>query len=268
MDGAITVDSALIAIGAFAAIVLLLAGARIASKDRFTIESKEIVAAVVAVGLGLFVFGEVSEIAFGDIRLVRAVKEAAATPVGARVGEGKTEQFSAATLEFDEVVPEAKRAPDQIPRLIETKASALSFQVGSDDDVAWVVARYVNELTKAPYLRYIVFNDSNGLMVAMADARAIAERFQAGDPALTPDALTRWIEDADRERLRGLPGYIDAADALPGTLSTRDALAAFLERDSADLPVIDETGRFIGVAHRAQLMGTILMALTDSSAEE
>ena len=125
MDGAITVDSALIAIGAFAAIVLLLAGARIASKDRFTIESKEIVAAVVAVGLGLFVFGEVSEIAFGDIRLVRAIKEAAATPVGARVGEGKTEQISAATLEFDEVVPETKGAPDRIPRLIETKASAL-----------------------------------------------------------------------------------------------------------------------------------------------
>ena len=84
-------EPSLIAIVAFAAIVVLLAGARIASKGRFTIESKEIVAAVVAVGLGLFVFGEVSEIAFGDIRLVRSVKAAAATLVGARVGEGQTE---------------------------------------------------------------------------------------------------------------------------------------------------------------------------------
>jgi hypothetical protein len=262
------VDSSLITIVAFAAIVLLLAGARIASKGRFTIESKEIVAAVVAVGLGLFVFGEVSEIAFGDIRLVRAVKEAAATPVGARVGEGQTEQISAASLEFEEVVTEAKGAPDRIPILIETKASALSFRVGSDYYVAWVVAQYVDELTKAPYLRYIVFNDSRGLMVGMADARAIAERFETGDPMLTPDDLTRWIEDDDRERLRGLPGYIDAADALLGTLSTRDALAAILERNTADLPVVDQAGRFVGVAHRAQLMGTILMALTDSDAED
>ena len=155
-------------------------------------------------------------------------------------------------------MPEEKGAPDRIPILIETKASALSFQIGSDYYVAWVVAQYVGELTKAPYLRYIVFNDSSGLMVGMANARAIAERCETGDPMLTPDDLTRWIEDDDRERLRGLPGYIDAVDVL----------AVILERDTADLPVVDQAGRFIGVAHRAQLMGTIRMSLTGSDAED
>ena len=45
----------------------------------------DIVAAISVVGLGLFVLGEVTEIAFGDIKLVRRVEEAENTNVKDRI---------------------------------------------------------------------------------------------------------------------------------------------------------------------------------------
>lgn len=259
--------TALISIAGFLLLVAFLAGIRIASKGRFTIESREILAATAVIGLGLFVFGEITEIAFGDIRLIRSIKQAAATPVSDRVGQQQTDEIREDILEFEEVEVEVKGAPERIPRLIETKATALSFQLGSPYYVAWVVAQYLDELTKAPFLRYLVFNDQQGRMVAIADARAIAARFDANDPTLSPEKLTDWIKEADIARLSRLPGYIDADWALTANTNTREALSVMLERNVESLPVINDSGRFIGVTYRSQLVGTILMALTAVEAD-
>ena len=258
--------TAMVSIVVFFILVVTLAGMRIASSGRFTIESREIVAAVVTVGLGLFVFGEVTEIAYGDVRLVRTIKKAAATPVKERVADMLTDEFSEESLQFESATTEAKGSPELIPKLIDTKATALSFQLGSDYYVGWVVAQYVNELTRAPYLRHLVFNDSGGRLVAIADARAIAVEFARLDGDVAAERLTDWIANADIGALRRLPGFVHVDDALSADLSTREALEKMLQGNSEELPVVDE-GRFVGIARRTILMGAILMALTDTASD-
>ena len=77
--------TAVFTIAAFVVIIAALAALRIYSGGRLTVEIKEIVAAISVVGLGLFVLGEVTEIAFGDIKLVRRVEEAENTNVKDRI---------------------------------------------------------------------------------------------------------------------------------------------------------------------------------------
>ncbi len=60
---------------------------------------------------------------------------------------------------------------------------------------------------------------------------------------------------------------MDATESLSSKTTTRDALSMMLERNVEQIPVIDEVGHFQGIAYRAQLMGTILMALAAAGAE-
>lgn len=194
----------------FFGLVVLLAFLRIKTAGRFTIETREIVAAIVVVGLVLFVSGEIKEIAFGDVRLVREIKKAATAPVKENVTTRQVDTINTTTLRFQESRTGAKGSVERIPMLIETKADALSFQIGSDYYVASAIAMYLEELTKAPFLQYLVFTNPKGEFVGMADARAIADRFGSRDRALTPDRLTSAIENATRAELQKLPGYIGA----------------------------------------------------------
>ncbi|CAB5122288.1 hypothetical protein D3OALGA1CA_2655 [Olavius algarvensis associated proteobacterium Delta 3] len=246
----------------FFGLVVLLAFLRIKTAGRFTIETREIVAAIVVVGLVLFVSGEIKEIAFGDVRLIREIKKAAKAPVKENVATRQVDTISSNTLRFEESRTGTKGSVERIPMLIETKADALSFQLGSDYYVASAIAMYLEELTKAPFLQYLVFTNPKGEFVGVADARAIAEQFAPGDSSLTPRQLTRAIQNANIAWLRQLPGYIGANDALSAGLSTREALSQMLERNVDKLPVIDGAKQFIGVAYQSQLMGNILMAIT------
>lgn len=246
----------------FLVLVVLLAFLRIRTGGRFTIETREIVAAIVVVGLVLFVSGEIKEIAFGDVRLVRDIKKAAGTPVKENVASRQINKISESTLLYEEARTETKGPVTRIPKLIDTKADALSFQLGSEYYVASAIAMYLEELTKAPFLRYLVFTNRQGEFLGMADARAIADRFHFRDGVLTPDRLTDAIENSKGAELRKLPGYIRADEALPASLSTREALSRMLARNVDKLPVIDGAKQFVGVAYQNQLMGNILMAIT------
>ena len=251
----------IISLGVFLSLVLVLSFLRIKSAGRFTVETREIVAAVVVVGLFLFVSGEIKEIAFGDVRLVREIKKAADKLVKENVADQQVDTLTKETVMYDETESQAKGPVTRIPKLIETKAEALSFQLRSQYYVAAAVAKYIEELTKAPFLKYLVFNDRQGEFIGMADAREIARQFHSKDGRLTPENLTNYIKEGRIEKLRDLPGYIGAEEALSSKLSTREALSKMLEKNFEKLPVIDDTKHFVGIAYRTQLMGKILMAL-------
>lgn len=246
--------AAVLAVGAFLLFAILLALVRVRSGGKFTVETREIAAAVVAVGIGLFLLGQFDEIAYGDFRLVRKISAEASTPVGERVA-GRT-----TTVKYEPVGEQArKQGTDAIERYLRKGVEALSFELGRRNYyVPRVVREYIDRLTRAPYLRYVVFYEADGRMKAVADAREIAARFRAGDPELTPEAFTDWITNPDLARLKGLPGYVEPVGAKN---STREALAKMLEFDADFVPVMGEDGRFVGIARGSQMIGTLVSAL-------
>ena len=108
----------IISLGVFLSLVLVLSFLRIKSSGRFTVETREIVAAAVVVGLFLFVSGEIKEIAFGDVRLVREIKKAADKLVKDNVANQQVDTLTKETVMYDETQPQAKDSVERIPKLI------------------------------------------------------------------------------------------------------------------------------------------------------
>lgn len=245
--------SATVAIAAFLLLVVLLALVRVRSKGKFTVETREIAAAIVAVGIGLFLSGELDEIAYGDFRLVRKISAEAKTPVNDRL------RVKASTVQYTRRDEGEKRGVEQIRRFIRNRVDALSFQLGRRNYYYWsAIEQYFTKLTAAPYMRYVVFYGPDGRMKGLADARAIADRFRAKDPALTPRLFTRWVEQPDLKAIARLPGYVEP---VAHNSSTREALSKMLEFGTNHVPVTDENGKFVGTADGSQLMGTLVNAL-------
>lgn len=245
-----------LSIAAFVVLIAGLAALRIYSQGRITIEVKEIVAAIAVVGLGLFVLGEVTEVAFGDVKLVRRVKEAQDERVESRIPD------TASTVVFEEQHTDAKGGPGLIPGLIDSRVTALSFTLGGDYYVPKYVAQYLLDLTEAPYLRYVVFNDDQGRLVGIADPRTIATAFRTDSEELTPERLTQLIKTDNVKALRTLPGFIAVDRAVQDSTTTREALDLMVQRHAALLPVIDTSGAFKGIVHEDKLVLAILHALT------
>ena len=246
--------TAVLSVGAFVSFALLLALIRMRSEGKLTVETREIAAAVVAVGIGLFLFGEFDEIAYGDFRLVRKISAEANIPVGDRIANKAT------TLEYEPISQQARKgSTDAIEEYLQGGVEALSFDLGKKNYyVSDVVRQYIERLTEGPYLKYVVFYEPGGQMKALVDARAIAAQFRMRDTKLTPRSLTNWITKPDLVRLKGLPGYVEPVDVKS---TTREALAKMLQFDADFVPVVDEHGRFIGVSKGSQLIGRLVSAL-------
>ncbi len=251
--------TAVLSVGAFVSFALLLALVRMRSGGKFTVETREIAAAVVAVGIGLFLFGEFDEIAYGDFRLVRKISAEANTPAGDRIANKLT------ILNYEPISQQArKEGAGAIERYLKSGVEALSFDLGKKNYyVPGVVRQYIERLTKGPYLKYIVFYEPSGKMKAVADARAIAAHFRTPDAKLTPRLLTDWIAKPDLARLKGLPGYVEPVGVKS---STREALTKMLQFDADFVPIMDEQGRFVGVARGSQLIGRLVNALAAAEA--
>lgn len=254
----ITISAVIVFVG----LAILLPYLRTKSGGSISIQTSEIVTAVIAVGILLFVSGQISEVAFGDVRLVRNIKEAANKPVKEQISGPIIDEIRRSSFRFEETRTFAKGSVAAIPRILERKAKVLSFELGGDYYVGSAIAQHLDELTKAPYLQYLLFTDSSRRMVGIADARAATAQIKANSPSITWDSFTNWIKQSNVAMLSRLPGYLEAKDAIKNTMTTQEALAKMLEINADRLPVVDANGRFIGIAYRAQLMGKILMALS------
>ena len=93
-----------LSVGAFVLFAVLLAFVRVRSEGRFTVETREITAAVVAVAIGLLLFGELDEIAFGDLRIARKISEEADKSVVDRIA------FSPTTVKYERAGAAARKS--------------------------------------------------------------------------------------------------------------------------------------------------------------
>ena len=180
-------------------------------------------------------------------------------PISQEARKGGTDAIAAtpSTLKYEPIA--RKGGTDAIEKYLRSGVEALSFDLGRKNYyVPSVVRQYIERLTRAPYLKYLVFYGPDGKMHAVADARAIAAHFRTGNAKLTPRSLTAWITKPDLMQLKGLPGYVEPVGVKS---STREALAEMLRFDADFVPIMDERGKFVGIARGSQLIGRLVSAL-------
>ena len=91
----------------------------------------------------------------------------------------------------------------------------------------------------------------------------------AGDFAYSEfrDLLNRDDPGA-REQLARLPGFIAAESAVAATVTKREALERMEALDRNALPVVDDSGRFVGSVERAKVISSLLLAVTNPGGAE
>jgi hypothetical protein len=245
-------NTVIIALGIFAVVLALLVALRAKTGNQIDIRNSDIVLALVPVALWLFLTGKIQEFAFGEVKIVAAIKVAAKAPVGPQV--------SKLTLDTvrEPVRTMTKGGPEVVPQMINTKSQALSFTIGQGGYVGSAIADYLEKLTQYPFLRYIVMNNPDGTFFGIADARQVADIIRSSSGRFNVENLADWLNGGNKEQLEELPGFIPSSKALHKDEDKQKALEKMNSLDVQVLPVLDEAGRFDGIVDRSKLTASIL----------
>ena len=238
----------IITIAGFVVLLASLVFIRIKTGDKFQIKNSDIVIALIPVVLALFLSGKVQELTFGDLKIVIAVQETAESPISTEVTE----------LPVEEILVGESQSLVEINRYIENRIQVISFQLskftrgGSD-----LITSYL-ELTRFPFLKYVVFNNPDGSFFGIADAQQMATMNRVAPNILNFEMIADWLLRANETKLITLPGFISADDALTENEDKLMVLKKFNSLGVQTLPVIDESGKFVGIVEQNQLTANML----------
>jgi len=238
----------IITIVGFMLLLALLVILRVKTGNKFQIKNSDIVIALIPVVLALFLSGKVQELTFGDLKIVLAVQETAKSSISTEVTE----------LPVEEILIGESQSLIEINRYIEKRIQVVSFQLskvtrgGSDLIVSYL------ELTRYPFLNYIVFNNPDGSFFGLADAQQIETMNRVSPDILNFEAIANWLLGANEDKLKTLPGFISAEDALVANVDKLTALRQFSSLNVQTIPVINELGKFAGIIEQNQLTANML----------
>ena len=231
-----------ILVGAFFLILLALVTVHAKVNGGFKVETSWIAIALSPVMIWLLATGQLTEFSgFG---------------LGFKLREASAKQFSL-NLEGSKIDPlplklGAKEGVHRIPRLVKARVSALTFELGRRGYYYGpAIRKYLDELTKYDFFRYVVFTNWAGEFRGLVPARTLLDQLRAGNID-----LVGIIEEGAIDRLSGL-----VTGSVRKTSNKREALKMMEEKNLAELPVVNEDKRFVGIVERDKLTSSILLDL-------
>lgn len=128
------------------------------------------------------------------------------------------------------------------------------------------VEEYLIRFLEQPFADYLIIQHQSGAFFAMASTRELTSLFQAKYPPYTPHDLARWLSVSNAKVLSTLPGFIDSRYAV--TNDENGNIPDEIEfTDVPILPVIDQTGQFIGIVESATAGETSTTSMTEKGNE-
>jgi len=248
-------------VGSFIVIVAALVLLR-AQNSRFEVKTSDIVVAVVPVLVFLLVTGRLQkfEIGEGGVKIETAFVEASGSAIASQVAP-------LTGLPTEPIEIDAKAGTFEIPRLIERKTEGLSFRLGRGGYYYGpAIQEYLVQLTKAPYLKYLLIENPDGSFFGSASARDVAATLQSQPPPYTANDLAKWLNDGDKAALQRLSGFIGADAALTKQTDKAQALERMEASNVDTLPVVNEQKRFVGIVDRSRLSASLLIDVSKSLA--
>lgn len=247
--------TAILTIGGFFLVLALLVIIRARTGDKSRIGNSDIIVALIPVLIALLFSGKVEELTIGDVKVALAVREAAKLSIAPEV----------AKVPVKEVVVGRSETLVEITQYIEQRTAAVSFRMARyTRGGRELIVSYLERLTPYPFLRHVLVNDPDGSFFGMADAQEVAALNRAPDSPFSFEKMARWLLEADRERLRTLPGFVAVEDAIPQTADKATALKRMNALNRSVLPVVGGQGRFEGVLGRDALTASLLTDILDA----
>lgn len=208
----------------------------------FKIESSWIAVALSPAIIWLIATGQLAE--FSGFGLAFKLKEASAKPFSLNLDGDRIEPVSLSLGEKNEL--------GMIPALVQRRVSALSLQLNRKGYYSsWAIDQYLEQLTAHEFFRYCVFLGNDGSFRGIVSARDLLSRLRQEDLD-----LVRVIEEGAIDRIPGIQTV-----AVSITTSKRDALKLMDDQNTSQLPVVDESGQFVGMVDRDKIASSILLQL-------
>ncbi|MCP4340113.1 MAG: CBS domain-containing protein [Desulfobulbaceae bacterium] len=253
--------------------VLLLAGlgllaisvlVRMRYGERYELKTIDFVLIIIPLLFVLLITGKVKVLdAFG----VKAdLSELFADAAGANIEQQVVDTSSP---DVDEVVNMLEMATKggvkEIPQLVQKKTEALVFRLGHGGYYGPAIQQYFDALYASSYLQYLIVLNQEGKLFAIYDALDLAVYFRTeGEQAYHNFAswLNQPNESSQRE-LTHLPGFVNAKQAVARELSKREVLKRMDSLRVDSLPVVDDSGFFVGTVERSLLTASLILEVVD-----
>ena len=140
----------------------------------------------------------------------------------------------------------------------------MEFQLGYGGYWGPAIEKYLETLSSAGFLKYILINDRSGKFFGVYDAQPLLLHLQNQGQA-GYKSFAEWLNKADRgakEALLKLDGFVSASDAVTPESNKRTALETMDRLDSDILPVVNKDGRFIGMVDRNKISAGLILEVT------
>lgn len=193
-------------------------------------------------------------------------------------------QAAVTSLPFERFDPNPKAGIGRISELIESGATALSFQLNLGGYYGPAIWLYLDNLMRSPSFRFVVILDADRslfgvyeastLVAALnpLDARELSQQFPLDSNQMPEERqVTKWTEfalklrEGAKDKIRSYPGFTSAQQSVPLTANKQDVLNSMAKHNVDWLPVVDEIGGdFVGIVDRSQLTASLLLEITSA----
>ena len=116
------------------------------------------------------------------------------------------------------------------------------------------IQRYLRELVPMSFFRYVLFEDAQGQFRGVVDGSRLLEQLQDGLD------LVRLIESSDVSAIDGI-----SAISIASGSSKQESLQLMDRHGLAELPVVDDFGKFVGVVERDKITSSIVAELVSKN---
>ena len=164
-------------------------------------------------------------------------------------------------LDGDAIQPEAissdaKEGIGKIDLFKRDRVSAITLEVGkSGYYLDSAIQRYLRELTPLTFFKYVLFLDKNGKYRGMIWGDTLLEEMSRRNIEL--------VELLESNNISGIRG-VNLASIASGS-SKQAALQLMDKHGLSELPVVDDSGSFIGVVERDKITSSIVAQLVSGS---
>ncbi len=232
----------------FFSIPAVLAFVNYKLNKEFKIETSWLALGLAPVVIWLLSTQQLSE--FSGFGLDFKLREATAKPVSVKL-EGDL-------IEPEQISADEKEGLSKIRSFVQRQVSAVTLKTdrrGYYNNDA--VQRYLVELTRYPFFKYVLFATQEGEFVGLVGGIRLLHEMQ--NNGLDVVSL---LEAGDVSKVPGITQVSIAAGN-----SKRVALQLMDRNGLSELPVVNEQGKFIGVVERDKITSSIVAQLVSQSAD-
>ncbi len=251
-----------VVVGVVAALILVaLVGLRGITGGKVEVKLSDAAIAIIPIVVWLLVSGRITKISLGPEgltaeRATEAIVGASEQPI----------EFSRLPVEVLELG--AKGSLADLETLIQKETEGLTFTLGSDSYAPDVIKRYLTDLIRYPFFRYVVFNNQDGTLFGVIDGRKLAALVEQRDSSSSWEGLRGMIADDNKTELSALPGFVSSDLAIRDDADKRYALQRMEDLKTNWLPVVDGQGALVGGAERSRLTSSLVLDVTNRLLEK